>query len=73
MIANLWDSLSPRQRIIRFRLSISSMWDHSWIQLMETDRDMLLHVGHTLGMDYIRQPDPCAFSGPTIAKVETHH
>jgi hypothetical protein len=73
MIADLWDSLSPRERTIRFRLGITAMTQVPWSTVTPTDKAKVLSVGHTLGMDYIRQPEPGMFSGAEKAKVETHH
>ena len=73
MISSLWDSLTPRERIIKFHMGNSLRMYQSWNELTYTDRGLILNAGRILGMDYNRPLDPSSFAGAIKPKVETHH
>jgi hypothetical protein len=68
-----WDKMTPRERVLGFRLSRGPITSTAWEFLTEAQRDTIMKVAEILGLDKPRSSESYSFTAPAKEKVTTHH
>lgn len=70
-VGTLWDSLTPRERVLKFHIAHTMMAYKSWKDMTSADNHVVMTAAAICGLDHDRLPDPSSFSAPAQDKVET--
>jgi hypothetical protein len=63
-IADLWGTLTGRQRLLTFHLGNVPMIHLGWSELDERQKQIVLNAGSICGLDGSRRPDPSTSRRP---------
>jgi hypothetical protein len=70
-VGDLWDSLSPRERVIRFHVAFTPMTSKSWIELSTGEQNLVMLNAKHLHLAGYQTVERSSFSAAEKDKIET--